>query len=394
MKSNRIQRLLGQALATGLALWLCGCSTPPVVPPAPVEPLFDDAGFGPPSQQISADQVMSMSPPMRQYLDDHIRPRQRRQLGREALLEALYTRSDLQLRYDADSTRTAAEAFEARAGNCLSLVLMTAAFAEEMGLPYRIQSVQVGENWGRDGGLVMFMGHVNIALGRQAGGVRLADLLDDNLVVDFLPSADLRHQITTPISKARVLALYMNNKAAEALAQGQLDNAYWWARSAVLQEPSLAMAINTLGVVHMRHGQLGLAGAALRQALAMDPDNRHPMSNLVQVLKLQGKDDEAQALEQRLRSLQVATAYGQYELGQAALRQGREREAQIHFERALRLDRTQHEFHFALAQVLVHQGHYEAGARELALAQEHTGNERLKSAYAGKLQRLREQLVQ
>ena len=89
MKSNRIQRLLGQALATGLALWLCGCSTPPVVAPAPVEPLFDDAGFGPPSQQISADQVMSMSPPMRQYLDDHIRPRQRRQLGREALLEAL-----------------------------------------------------------------------------------------------------------------------------------------------------------------------------------------------------------------------------------------------------------------------------------------------------------------
>lgn len=399
MKTYRItQRVnlasLALALALVLALGLSACATPGAAPPAPVEQLFDDAGFGPPTQHIAADHVLSLSPGMRQYLDEQIRPRLHRQIGRDALLEALYTRSELQLRYDAETTRTAAEAFEVRAGNCLSLVLMTAAFAEEMGLPYRFQTVQVGENWGRDGGLVMFMGHVNIALGRQPSSLRLADLLEDNLVVDFLPTADLRHQFTTPIDKTRVLALYMNNKAAEALAQGQLDNAYWWARGAVLQDRGLAIAINTLGVVHMRHGQLDLASAALRQALALEPDNRHPMSNLVQVLRLQGKDEEAQALAQRLQRLQVATAYGQYELGLAALRQDRSREAQGHFERALRMDREQHEFHFALAQALVNQGDYAGGARELALAQAHTGNQRLKSAYAGKLQRLREQLVQ
>ena len=394
MTTHRFTRMARLGLATALALWLSACTTPSAVPPAPVEQFFDDASFGPPTQQISADHALSLSPPMRQYLAEQIRPRLRRQVVRDALLEALYTRSELHLRYDAETRRTVAPAFEARAGNCLSLVLMTAAFAEEMGLPYRIQTVQVGENWGRDGDLVMFMGHVNISLSRQPGSLQLTGLLEDQMVVDFLPTADLRRQITTTIDQTRVLALYLNNTAAEALAQGQLDNAYWWARAAVLQDRSLAIAINTLGVVHLRHGQLDLANATLRHAMALEPDNRHPMSNLVQVLKLQGQHDESQALAQHLHRLQVATAYGQFELGQAAMRQGQSREAQGHFERALRMDRAQHEFHFALAQALVHQGDYEAGARELALAQEHTGNQRLKNAYAGKLQRLREQLVQ
>lgn len=387
-------RAMSARLLAGLAMaLLCACALQPSAPLAPVETLFADASFGPPTQRVSADEVLALSPPMRQYLAEQIMPRLRRQTGRDALLEALYTRSELQLRYDADTTRTAAEAFDARAGNCLSLVLMTAAFAEEMGLPYRFQTVQVGENWGREGNLVMFMGHVNIALGRQPGSLRLADLLEDNLVVDFLPTADLRHQFTMPIDRARVQALYMNNRSAEALAQGQIDNAYWWARGAVAHDPRLGIALNTLGVIYLRHGRLAEADAALRRAMAVEPDSRHAMSNLVQVLERSGQTEEAQAVSQRLRRLQAATAYGQFELGQAAMRQGLHGEARAHFERALRMDRDQHEFHFALAQALVAQGDYEAGARELAAAQEHTGNQLLKQAYAGKLQRLRQQLV-
>ena len=58
-----------------------------------------------------------------------------------ALLEALYTQGELRLEYDARRTRTAAEAFDARMGNCLSLVIMTAAFATEMQLQVRFQDV-------------------------------------------------------------------------------------------------------------------------------------------------------------------------------------------------------------------------------------------------------------
>jgi hypothetical protein len=41
------------------------------------------------------------------------------------------------IEYDSTVTRTAAQTYAARAGNCLSLVIMTAAFAEELGLRVR-----------------------------------------------------------------------------------------------------------------------------------------------------------------------------------------------------------------------------------------------------------------
>jgi hypothetical protein len=30
----------------------------------------------------------------------------------------------------------------------------------------------------------------------------------------------------------------MNNRAAEALVQGKIDDAYWWAREALVQSPA------------------------------------------------------------------------------------------------------------------------------------------------------------
>lgn len=389
--SPRLITLL-RCCAVAAAVMLSSCAAPPAVAPPSVTALLADSSFAPPTQTISADTVMTMSPAMQRYLDEAIRPRLRHQTARDALLDALYTRSDLQLQYDDSTTHTAAQAFEARAGNCLSLVLMTAAFADAMGLPYRFQAVQVGEVWGREGSLVMFMGHVNIALLRQPQNFRMTDVLEDFLVVDFLPSADLQHQKARSIGRARIQAMYMNNMAAEALSRGQLDNAYWWARGAVLLDPQLDIAVNTLGVVHLRHGQPALAEATFRQTLQQDPGNRHAMGNLVQALNAQGRSVEAQTVTQRLRQLQLASAYGQFELGQAALQQGQHEQAKAHFERAVRMDRDQHEFHYALAQALAHLGQYEGAARELAQAQDHSGSAALKQRYAGKLQRLREQL--
>ena len=382
-----------RSAALAAAVGLSGCALQPAQTLPPVTTLLADSSFAAPTQPISADAVMQLSPAMQRYLDEQIRPRLRHQNARDALLGALYTRSDLQLLYDDSATRTAAQAFEARAGNCLSLVMMTAAFADAMGLPYRFQAVQVGEVWGREGNLVMFMGHVNIALQRHPLNSRDGELLEDHLVVDFLPTADLRHQFTEPITKLRIQAMYMNNMAAEALSRGQLDNAYWWARGAVLLDPQLDIALNTLGVVHLRHGQPSLAEATFRQTLSQDPNNRHAMSNLVQALNAQDRTAEALALADRLRRLQLASAYGQFELGQTALQQHQFQQAKGHFERAVRMDREQHEFHYALAQTLAHLGQYEDAARELTQAQAHSGNALVKQRYASKLQRLREQLA-
>ncbi len=374
-------------------LLLGACANQPRVT-VPVDHLFDDSAFASPSQPIDPKAVLAMSPRMKDYLREQIAPRLRDQSAHTGLIEALYTRSALKLEYDAEQTRSVAEAFDARAGNCLSLVLMTAAFAREMNLPLRYQSVQVAETWGRDGNLLLFIGHINISLGRGLRDQRFSNLLADWVTVDFLPTADLRRQQTWQIDEARVIAMYMNNKAVEALARGSPDDAYWWARAAIAQDREFINAYNTLGVVYLRHAQPDRAEAALRFALTLEPDNPHTMDNLVQALHKQGRSSEAQALARQLQSIQPSTPFGHFELGQQAMRQGQHRLARQHFEQAVRRGGDYHEFHFGLAQALVKLREFDAAAKHLLLAQEFSGTRKLQAIYAGKLERLRGQLPQ
>ena len=119
-------------LLFALSLLLVGCAQAPVVePPAR---LFRDELFAAPSQRISADEVFALSEAMERYVkvelaEHHYKGR------RQALIDAV-SQGQLKLEYDSVSTRNAAEAFDAKAGNCLSLVIMTAAFAKALGLEH------------------------------------------------------------------------------------------------------------------------------------------------------------------------------------------------------------------------------------------------------------------
>ena len=112
---------------------------------------FDDRLFAAPSERISAGDVFALSPEMRLYVRDEIEPRARTEGRQRALINALYSRNDLKLEYDTAMTRDAAQAFAARSGNCLSLVIMTAAFAKELGLTVQYQKVFVDDVMGPRG---------------------------------------------------------------------------------------------------------------------------------------------------------------------------------------------------------------------------------------------------
>jgi hypothetical protein len=143
-----------------------------------------------------------LTPAMQRYLAERIEPQVRRKGAQRALLEALYTEGELRLEYDAARTRTAAEAFDARRGNCLSLVLMTAAFAREMGLMVRLQEVLGAPVLEHNGVLTFVVGHVNLALGDGARHGRTGMTEQPWLIVDFLPGQDLRASSDAPSTTA------------------------------------------------------------------------------------------------------------------------------------------------------------------------------------------------
>src|SRR3989442_3851352 len=150
---------------------------------------------------------------------------------------------------------------------------MTAAFAKALGLEVQYNSAAVGDLWSRSGNIYFLNGHVNVTLGKRYSDPRTLYDAAELMTIDFLPGAEMRALRTRSIDEQTIVAMFMNNRAAEALVRGRLDDAYWLAREAMRQSPGYWGSYNTLGVVYLRRGLPDPAGLAFRRVLEPEPEN-------------------------------------------------------------------------------------------------------------------------
>ena len=369
-----------------LSLVLAGCATTSETQ-RPGH-LFNDHLFSAASERVSAEDVFALSDEMKRYLSAEIAGPIRTKGPQKGLFDALYGKGELKLEYDAVMTRNAAQAFAARSGNCLSLVIMTAAFAKELGLSVRYQSALLEDTWSRSGDIQFFIGHVNVTLGSRQpndGYRRVAS----ELTIDFLPPSETRGLRTHVISEDNIVAMYMNNRSAELLTEGQVNDAYWWARAAIWQDPGFLKSYNTLGVIYQRHGNLAEAEQVLTYALKRDPGNLHMMSNLVRVLVDQGRVAESKIMARQLEQVEPNPPFSFFNRGLAALRAGNFQMAKDFFNKEVSRAPYYHEFHFWLAVALVGLGEMETAKNQLTIAMDYSTRRSDRDVYAAKLDWIR-----
>jgi tetratricopeptide (TPR) repeat protein len=385
---------LACAVLTVSVAGLTGCA---VVEPAPAPPtdVFVDGAFRAPSVPITPDEAFALSPAMRRFAENEMHAEIRQKGLRQGLIDALYTRGRLQLDYDAEATRTAAQAFADRRGNCMSLVLMTAAFARHLGIPVRFNSVYLEENWSRANGLYFVAGHVNISLGRalqSPQGLVFGD--PELLTIDFLPVQQLRSIRSRPIEESTVLAMFLNNRAAEALLEGRVDDAYWWAREAIRTDARWLASYNTLSVLYRRKGLYDRAESTLRLVLEREPENTQAMSNLVLVLSDLGRRQEAQAYADQLAQIQPVPPYKYFDEGVEAMRQGDFAGARALFRKEIARAAYVPEFHFWLGLANYGLGDVSGARGEVAKALENSATAKDRELYGAKLAWLNEKREQ
>jgi tetratricopeptide (TPR) repeat protein len=364
---------------------LAACASAPPMPPA--DNLFHDDVFAKPSQAIDPDAALAISPAMREYL---VKTRGTALAvdRRDRLVAALY-HGDLKLEYDADRTRTAAEAFDARSGNCLALVMMTAAFAKELGLRVRYQAVVGAEDWDRADQFYISIGHVNLVLEPPLGPLGSFATSAGPMVVDFLPPPDASRLRTRPIDERTVIAMYLNNRAVESLTRGQLADAYWWARESIRRDPELREAYVTLGVVYCTGHHPELAELALRRVTDREPDNLDALSNRILVLRELGRDAEARQLGERLAALDPHPPFSYFQQGLTALHDGRYEAARRLFSKEVERAPNHPEFEYWLAVSYIGMNDVDQATRHLGLALKASTTRQDHDLYAGKLDRLK-----
>lgn len=368
------------------SMLLAACASAPPMPPA--ADLFRDELFAAPPTPIDPAAALALSPAMRDYLTGAFANHRKDPDRRRRLIDALY-RGALKLEYDAGATRTAAEAFDARAGNCLALVMMTAAFAKELGIRVQYQAVLGEETWNRADELYIAIGHVNLVLEETLDPVGFVKTTFAPMVVDFLPPRDASTLRTRPIGEHTVIAMYLNNRAVESLTQGRASEAYWWAREAIRTDPQWLSAYITLGVVYRQRQHPELAERALRRVLEREPDNLQALSNRVLALRDLGRGAEAEMLTQRLAALDPNPPFSYFREGQAALREGRVEAARRLFAKEVARAPYHHEFEFWLAVSYIALNDVERATVHLTRAMEVSTTRKDHDLYAGKLDRLK-----
>lgn len=268
----------------------------------------------------------------------------------------------LAFRYDALRTRTAAQAWAAAAGDCLSYAHLFNAAGRLLGVPLRYVRYQAPRGYEERKGQLVVVSHVG-SLYRTDRGTLLVELTGE-----AFSSSMSDHEVLRDDEAA---ALHASNLAMERLGRGDAESPERLLRVLVAQEPRLPELRNNLGAILLHRGKHDEALAVLQRAIAEFPSYVPLYVNASQAARSAGRLELAESLAatadapwtdpfvpfvqgallldrgqpaaavavlERVAELKPDSATFQIWLARGLVEVGRRREARIAYERARRLN--------------------------------------------------------
>lgn len=329
------------------------------------------------AQQVPDVDVMALSDEMKAFLDEHVsmdNPLHRFQ----KLVYVVFNDEFLNLTYDNSRTKTAAETFQDRNGNCLSFTNMFVAMARYVDLESRFQEVNIVPTWDRNGRVVMLNRHINAVV----------QIFGRKYVVDFNPNAERINAKTWVVADSRALAQYYNNVGAEYFSHGATDKARAYFMKAVQTDPQVPFIWSNLGVSYSLSKMEAEAEYAYLKALDLNGDEYTAMHNLAKLYSRTERFSDAARYERRVQAYRERNPYYHFNQGEEAYTVGNYDEALKHYRRALRRKPKEHDFLFGLAKAYARLGDHNHAEEYLKKAAEFAPDRYNKHRYNQKLQLL------
>lgn len=293
----------------------------------------------------------------------------------QAIVDLIFsTEQGLDFRYRRRPTLTAAEAWEERAGNCLSLVNLFVALARSAGLGARFVEVEDYEIFYREQGIVVRSEHI-------VGGVFSGGEL---LTVDFLPGRPKRYYRLQPISDQRAIAHYYKAIATEALVDNDLERSRRLFELALDIDPEFADTWNNYAILRRRQDDFAGAFEALETALELDPELLPALENLSGLYRRTGELERAEAVSRQILELKTGNPFYLVAEGERLIEAEQLDEAERLLRRARRLQSDIPEIYFHLAKIELARGRDRQADRLLRKAR--SKSERFSEVFQGEME--------
>ncbi len=358
---------------------LAGAEVPDISP----DQLLDGIAFGlDPDLPVIAgdDEVMALSDDMREFLMTHVDERARSFVKLNQLVYAVIREGSFDLEYE-ESTRTAAETFSAKRGNCMSFTNMFVVMARGMGIDARFQEVDVPPDWTFAEDTYVLSRHINISVDLGVTGMHVVDFN----IGDFKASYEMRG-----VSDRRALAHFFNNMGVERMQHGEMNAAFLAFRKAIAEnDDRFSPAWTNLGTLYNRKGLSYHAEAAYLQALEVDRSDHIAMSNLSALYQRRGDQEQARYFRSRINSHRKQNPYFRYHLAREAFLAQDYDSAIGHLKYAARKRRNEDRFCALLGLIYLQQGDEKKSNNWMARAEKLAETDALKSIYSSKIERLK-----
>lgn len=333
MPKPTLQGIAALVLSVGLA----SCASQPAV--------FDSVAHtrSEAAARLSAEQMQEfevpyrLSPELLERLDSRNQPAVRETIRTQQVLDFIF--DDLGLRYSLRPTRDAATTYATAEGNCLSFVNLFVGVGRHYRLnPFYVE-VRDHQRWRHSEGLVLSQGHM--VAGMHVNG--------ELRTYDFLPYRAKSYRNFAPIDDITAAAHFYNNLAAEAMIDGDLEEAIRLADLSVSLAPKFEKAINNRGVILARRGDLDGALATYQQGLEIAPQDVALRSNLARLYQQMGREDEAFEILAGIEELKTTNPYFYLFQAERSRFDGDLDRALRYLRQALRVDSEVPEVHVGLA---------------------------------------------
>lgn len=329
--------------------------------------------------EISVKMILALDDEMRAFLDANVNPGATDVFKLEQLIDAIMEESTFGLEYD-ENTRTAAETFRQRLGNCLSFSTMFISLARGVGLQAKFQEVDIPPDWSMRKDVYVLNRHINVNVDLGPAGVHVVDFN----ISDFKSTYDIE-----VVSDKRAVAHFFNNLGVERMQDGEVAAAVTYFRRAITEgDGRFSPAWTNLGSLYRKSGHLDHAESAYLYALKADKNDAVAMSNLVRLYEMMDEPEKAETYKKRVYEHRMNNPYYRFGLAREAFFKGDYPTAIEHLKHAIRRHRDDDEFYFLLGLCYLMSGHEEEARKWTSKAEEVAATEQDKRRYSTKIEAL------
>ncbi|MFT5691630.1 MAG: Flp pilus assembly protein TadD [Oceanicoccus sp.] len=334
-------------------------------------------GTFPPFQE---HQLLAVNADMLAFLEEHVKPSKNQFTNLEQLLTAIIRNGGFVMTYDG-ATRSAAETFATRSGNCLSFTNLFIALARELGLNAQYQEIDVPPLWNQQGGSLLLSLHINVLL-QMPGRPGRQQIVDFN--VENFKSKYERN----PISDKRAKAHYYNNLGVEQMHRGNHVASLQFFERGLHFDKRFTPLWNNLGTLYLRNKHHDYAAASYQKAIQIDRDNYVAMSNLMYIQRSRGNTEMVEYLLTRITRHRNRNPYFRYQQAADAFAKGDYDSSITHLNYAVRKKPEEHRFYYLLGVAYLKKGNEDKARNYLERADVAAIDDRVKQEYKRKFETL------